>query len=317
MTRDKEFNKDHTLPNPQVSVVIVSYNVCRLLRICLDMLYRNHSNETIEIIVVDNASIDESVSMVKDEFPGVRMLENKDNLGFPKANNQGFNIASGDFIFMLNPDTECTNAVAFELAKVLGNRPELSLIAPKLLNSDGTHQVSTWRFPTLYAVACDLLFLKFLNDRHFYTDRDLNSPFDPDSLSGAALFFRKSCLQETSGLDETMFWIEDIDFCFRLKKNKHRFEYQPKLTLIHHSGESAKKNYKISISNQVVNKIKYFRKHKPYWQSIVIQILSILHVTIKIAVLFILTPFNAIYYRKMKAYIYTYAKILNPPIGIK
>ncbi len=113
-----------------------------------------------------------------------------------------------------------------------------------------------------------------------------------------------------------MFWIEDIEFCYRADHAGLKLLYYPHAQVLHHIGQSAKKNYKISISNQVFNKIKFFKKHHSKFQLLLVTILSIYHVIIKLIVFGFLSPFNKIYFGKAKAYLYTLPRLLNPPKGI-
>lgn len=302
---------------PAVSVVIVSYRIPILLKQALKSLYKYNNSEHIEVIVVDNASDDETSEILLNEFPEVKSIINKVNLGFPAANNQGFSIASGKYIFMLNPDTEFISPLIDNLLSYLEKNSDIDLLAPKLLNSDKSHQISTWRFPNIISVTLDLMHLNVLNGRHFYSDKSPEfQSFEAESMSGAALFFRKECLIATKGLDESMFWIEDVEFCYRLRKLGFKSMYLNELELIHHSGQSAKKNYKISISNQIYNKIKYFKKHGTTLSVVYVKCLSFIHVVTKIIVLTILSPFSKIYSLKREAYVYTLKRIFNPPTGI-
>lgn len=302
---------------PIVSVVIVSYRIPVLLKQALASLYKYNNSKIFEVIVVDNASNDETTEIILNEFTDVKLIINKVNVGFPAANNQGFSIASGKYIFMLNPDTEFISPLIDNLLYYLEKNTSIDLLAPKLLNTDKSHQISTWRFPNIKSVTLDLLNLNFLNGGHYYNDKILqNQSFEAESMSGAALFFRKECLIATKGLDETMFWIEDVEFCFRLNQLGFKSMYLHDLELIHHSGQSAKKNYKISISNQIFNKIKYFRKHGKPISAAYITYLSFTHVIAKVLILSILSPFSKIHSLKRDAYIYTLKRVFNPPTGI-
>jgi GT2 family glycosyltransferase len=129
---------------PEVSVIIVSYNVKQLLFTCLDTLYKFNSILNFEVIVIDNESKDGSVQMVKESFPNVHLIENNFNAGFSGANNQGMRIAKGEFIFLLNPDTEFLDDSLVKLVTFTKSQPEISLVAPKLLNSDHSLQISVW-----------------------------------------------------------------------------------------------------------------------------------------------------------------------------
>lgn len=301
----------------KVSIVIVNYNVKDLILTCIRSLYQFCGNAgDFEIIVIDNQSIDGSCQAIRTEFPGVILIENSENEGFPKANNQGFSIAKGDYIFMLNPDTEFQENSIEKLRQFLEDNKTVGIVAPGLLNTDGTHQSSVWRYPSLFSIFCEFHYLTSLLKRKNYLDKDFTKQFEAESFSGAAIFFRKSILDEIGNLDETMFWIEDVEFCYRAVQNGIKCVYFPETKIIHHIGQSAKKNYTISISNQVFNKIKFFNKHHSNFSAKLVILLSFLHVVQKSIVFGILSPFNVVYKRKAAAYRYTLFKVFNPPKGI-
>ncbi len=301
------------------SIIIVNYNVRILIQKCLTSIFESlkDSNLKFEVIVIDNCSADGSNEMIKNEFKNVILIENKVNVGFPAANNQGFNICQGSFVFMLNPDTEIIDDAIEKLFHFISKHKEYALIAPKLLNTNRTHQYSVWRFPTLYYVFAELFHLNFLIKRKNYIDKDFNQLFIADSFSGAALFFNRSLLDEIGLLNESLFWIEDIDYCFRINAAGLKMAYYPEAQIIHHIGQSAKKNYNISISNQIYNKIKFFNTHHSHLKTNVVKLLSFFGVLFKIVSFLILSPFKEVYRLKLKAYIYTLSRVFNPPQGIQ
>ena len=134
---------------------------------------------------------------------------------------------------------------------------------------------------------------------------DLNTIFEVDSASGAALFFRKSLLDKIGFLNEKLFWIEDIDFCYRTKISGGKVFYVPSTSIVHHSGQSAKKNYNVSISNQVINKIKFYKVHRNSAVLIIVQFISFINVIMRIIIFGLLSPFKKVYLLKLKAYVYT------------
>ncbi|MDR0802362.1 glycosyltransferase family 2 protein [Fluviicola sp.] len=300
----------------KVSVVIVNYNVKDLILTSLRTLYQFHSDSSLEVIVVDNNSSDNSCSEIKARFPQVILIENNFNAGFPKGNNQGFEVATGDYIFMLNPDTEFIEDSISKMTDYLETHPEAWLLAPKLLNSDRSWQQSAWRYPTITSVFCESFYLaRFLKKKN-YQDKSFDEIFEGETFSGAALFFRKELFDKIGVLDETMFWIEDVEFCWRVNHTGGKCLYFPETCIIHHIGQSARKNYNISISNQVFNKIKFFAKHGTRFQKIMVKWISLFHVFFKIILFGLLSPFKVVYYRKLKAYLYTLSKFFNPPKGI-
>lgn len=304
------------MPGKKVSVIIVNYNVKDLILTSLRTLFTYNTSANLEVIVVDNHSADDSCSAIKAEFPQVILLENDFNAGFPKGNNQGFELATGEYIFMLNPDTEFKENSIGLMTDYLDKNPEVSLIAPKLLNSDGSFQLSAWRYPTVKSVFCESFYLSFLLKKKNYADKNFNEIFEGESFSGAALFFRKDLFEKVGVLDETMFWIEDVEFCWRINHYGLKSEYFPDTEILHHIGQSAKKNYNISLSNQVFNKIKFFEKHGTRFQARMVKWISLFHVLFKILLFGFLSPLKAIYFRKLKAYLYTLPKVFNPPKGI-
>ncbi len=306
------------MSSPEISIVIVNYNVRELVLTCLKSLYQFlPANLQIETIVVDNNSADNSVDAIRNAFPQVILIDNDFNAGFPAANNQAFRIANGKYVFMLNPDTEFTDNSLVKLYDFLESRQEISLVAPQLRNTDGSFQRSVWRFPRVRDVFFEMYYLSRLLGKKNYEDKDLNQPFEAESVSGAAIFFRKTLLDEIGMLDETMFWIEDIEFCYRAYQKGFKLVYLPEAKIKHHIGQSAKKNYKISLSNQIFNKIKFFRSHHRGIRSFTVTILSFFHVIMKLVIFSVLSPFNVIYRRKAIAYGYTLPKVFNPPKGIK
>jgi GT2 family glycosyltransferase len=303
--------------NIHISVVIVSYNVKELLLTCLNSLYQYQSKElNVEVMVVDNHSSDHTAEAVLQKFPQVKLIANSHNAGFPAANNQAFQLTKGKYIFMLNPDTEFHEDVLGKLYEKMERDPQVALIAPRLLNTDGSLQKSVWRYPNLWTVFCEMHYLNVFLGLKNYSDKNKDMPFVAESFSGAAIFFRKEVLDKIGALDETMFWIEDTEFCFRAKRAGLTLLYYPEVKLLHHIGQSAKKNYNISLSNQIFNKIKFFKKHYSKAEYVLVVLMSFYHVLLKLIVFGILSPFNKTYSLKARAYAYTLPKVFNPPNGI-
>lgn len=302
----------------EVSIVIVNYNVKDLLLTCITSFGKFHKGKLeYEIIVVDNASTDGSKEALKSTFPEILIIANANNRGFPSANNQGFAIARGKYIFMLNPDTEFMDDSVFKLYSYCEAQVEAMIVAPKLLNTDKTFQQSVWRYPNLRTIFCETHYLNFLLNHKNYKDKSFDVPFEAESFSGAAIFFRKDILEMIGDLDETMFWIEDVEFCYRAHKAGLKLMYYPQAQIIHHIGQSAKKNYTVSLSNQVFNKIKFFRKHYNKIRWFLVICLSFYHCLFKLIVFSILSPFSPVFFKKAKAYLYTIPRVFNPPVGIE
>lgn len=296
-----------------VSIVIVNYNVKQLVINCLNSIQKYKGSIEIEVIVVDNASSDGSVEAIEQNFNWVKLIKNKINYGFPTANNQAFRLASGQHIFMLNPDTEFIDYSIEKLKHFLESNPEIDLVAPKLLNTNRTIQSSVWKFPKTRYIISEMFFLPFLGKDKYYHNLSDSNPTEVEYLTGAALLFKKDVFQKIGYLDEYLFWIEDADFCYRMHKAGLKKIYFPQAVVVHHIGQSAKKNYNISISNQTFNKIKFFKKHYSKRQAYLITGISFINVIVRGIAFLILSPINSVYYRKAKAYFYTIPKLFNPP----
>jgi len=301
----------------EISIIIVNYNVKHFIINCLKTIYNdNNSKLNIETIVIDNNSTDSSVSAIKELFPQVQIIENKFNAGFPAANNQGFKITNGKYIFMLNPDTELQDDALIKLYNFFENNTTIDIIAPMLLNSDLSFQSNVWRYPSLWSIFCEMHYLNLFLKSKNYKDKDFSLSFEAESFSGAAIFFRHEVFAKIGMLDETMFWIEDVDFCYRANQAGLKLLYYPNAKVVHHIGQSAKKNYKVTLSNQIFNKIKFFKKYKSNKNYYLVLFISVYHVLVKLLLFSILSPFKQIYRRKAKAYAYILTKVFNPPIGI-
>jgi GT2 family glycosyltransferase len=294
----------------RISIIIVSYKVKDLLLACLDSIERISGIDGVEIIVVDNNSDDGSMEAVKVRFPAVKCIENKFNAGFSGGNNQGMRVARGKFIFLLNPDTELeSNALGF-LESYLINNPSCALVAPKLINKDGSLQVSAWKDYKISGLVLETFFLDKIFSPLNYPVEFFSREFSPEALSGAALFFRKSLIDSIGLLDEQLFWMEDMDFCHRASKTGS-LVYLPSALVIHHNGQSQKKNYRVAISNQLLSKLKYFGKT----QSLVIRAFAnticFLFICSRILAFSLASFFGNVYRQKAGAYIYSFQKLIR------
>ncbi len=293
-----------------VSIIIVSYNVKDLLVKCIDSV-NTFCKIKFEIIVIDNNSSDGSSEAVKSKYPEIVIIKNDFNAGFPAANNQGFRIANGKYIFMLNPDTEIIDDSISKLISCIDGEPKIAAIGPKLLNPDNSLQFSAWRFPSITYIFAEMCYFDKFSKSKYYFDMDFNKPFVVDSLSGAALMFRKESLSNIGFLDENLFWIEDVDFCYRIKKAGFKTLYFPQAHIIHYIGQSAKKNYNVSISNQIFNKIKFFKTHYSAFEMYIVIMLSFINCVVKFISLLLLSLFNVTFYKKSLAYWYTIRKLIS------
>jgi GT2 family glycosyltransferase len=232
---------------PDLTICIVNWNVRDDLRQCLLSLRANLDAGTVtaQIVVVDNASADDSVAMLRAEFPEAELVLNSDNRGFAGANAQAFAVARGRYVLMLNPDTIMPLGGLQTLVCFGDAHPEAGAIGPKLLNRDGSLQHSCRRFPTITAA----LFRNTVLGRLFPHTRAaevyLMADFDHaheaqvDWVSGACMMLRKEALDQIGGVDTGFFWgSEDVDLCWRLHKAGWDVVYSPEPAVMHIIGRS-------------------------------------------------------------------------------
>lgn len=248
------------MQRPQVSIIIVSYNTCSVLRACLGSI-RAHAGMPCSVIVVDNASADGSGAMVKAEFPEVNLIAQSENLGFSPANNLGIAQAPGEWIILLNPDTELRpGALAAWFAAHLAHGAAIS--GPRLLNIDGSLQPSAWKVPGLHSAILELIGLHQLVGAHGYPAGWFAADFEPGFVSGAAMLFHRDWVARIGVLDPALFWCEDTDLCMRITAVGGSCWFIAGATIMHIGGESAKRNPKRAIPNQLLSRIKLARKHR-------------------------------------------------------
>ena len=291
-----------------ISIVIVNYNVKDLLIQCLRSIYSSDNEAiSIEVIVIDNDSSDDSVEAIQELFPQVILIGNKFNAGFSGANNQGIQIAQGEFIFLLNPDTEIIGNAIFQLANYIDNHSDCSIVAPQLLNSDKTLQMSAWNNHHPIDLIIETFYFHKIFQRLIYSFEEMKNTLEVKTLSGAALFFKKELIQKIGMLDESLFWMEDIDFSKRAQ-TFGKLIYLPSSQVIHHSGQSQKKNYNVAIANQLLSKLKYYKKHHSAPLVIIATVCTFIFIISRLIVFTILSFLKPIYLAKLRAYFYSLNK---------
>lgn len=238
----------------KVSIVIVSWNTVDLLRRCLVTLKDEIAGTPscdVEVFVVDNNSKDGSAEMVALEHDWVNLTVNSDNLGFAKANNQALVRASGDYLLLLNPDTEIQKGTLNTLLTFLDKNPRAGVVAPKLLNSDGSIQRSCRQFPTFFGMLFELIGLSKIFPvgskygaqfrEYKMLDWDHDDVRAVDQPEGACLMLRKAVIEEVGLLDEGYFMLfEEVDWCYRIKEKGWEIWFTPEAHVIHHYGQSIK-----------------------------------------------------------------------------
>jgi len=252
-----------------VSIIIVNYNVKEFLASCLQSVKKATENLKAEIFVIDNNSSDGSIPFLKERFDDINYIENEENVGFGKANNQAIKQSKGKYTLLLNPDTLLQEDTLEILIRYMDQHTECGACGCKILNPDGTFAPESRRsIPTLSAAVYKAIGLTalFPRSKHFgayyqgWKDEDEGG--EVPVLSGSFMFFRTECLKQTDGFDERFFMYgEDIDLCYRVSEMGWEIHYLPETAIIHYKGESTKKNE--LAYNRVFNEAlyKFFEKH--------------------------------------------------------
>jgi N-acetylglucosaminyl-diphospho-decaprenol L-rhamnosyltransferase len=233
---------------PDISVLIVSYNTAALVDACLRSLAATVRRSSYEVVVADNGSSDGSVQTVRQNWPGVTVLDMGANLGFARANNRALSASSGRYVLLLNSDTEVHDGALDELVACLDTNPGVGVAAPHLLNSDLTDQGTARSFPSAAAAVFgrkSVLTRMFPSNpwsRRYLVGRaqDGDTPFAVDWVSGACLMVRRSVIERVGALDEGffMYW-EDADWCRRIGNAGFRVFCVPAARVVHLEGQSS------------------------------------------------------------------------------
>jgi GT2 family glycosyltransferase len=243
-----------------ISIIIVNWNTKDLLRNCLNSIYGTVQGIALEIIVVDNASHDGSVAMLREEFPQVNVIENKENRGFGAANNQAFGIMKGRYALLLNTDTVLKEHAVYELFSFMETHPEAALACGQLLNADGSKQNSIANFPDLLTLFLNTPLLEYLFPKRYPSKRyNYKGPIEVDSGIGACLLVRKQAIDEVGMFDERyFFFFEETDWALQMKTAGWKIYHVPSAFIYHLQGQS--------IGRDVRSRIEFYRSRYQFFK---------------------------------------------------
>ena len=230
-----------------LSIIIVNWNTCEMLRDCLASVFATIGKLRCEILVVDNASNDGSQGMVAREFPAVKLIENAENMGFAAANNQALKIAKGTYSLLLNSDTVVHGDVIERSVVYLDTHWDVGVMGCRVLNTDGSLQPTCSQFPTLpnlLLLTSGLSKLKWplFLDRYQMHLWDRRDERDVDVVTGCYMLVRVKAIEGVGLLDENFFFFgEETDWCRRFKNAGWKLRFAPVGEITHHGGGSARK----------------------------------------------------------------------------
>lgn len=251
-----------------LSIVIVNWNTTRLLDTCLDSIYRHVGIRDFEVIVVDNASADFSEADFRSKHPSATLFANQENLGYAEGNNQAIAASTGDYVLLLNPDTELTSDAPAVLVDFLQNHPDAAAVGCKLVRPTGAVDRSVRGFPYPLAIASELLGLsKLLPKSHTFgayrmTWFGYDTEVEVDQPMGSCLMLSRRAIDQI-GLFDQLFpiFFNEVDWCYRAKQAGWRIFFTPAPEVIHHGGSSTRQIRKMMKKESHRSLARFYKKH--------------------------------------------------------
>ncbi len=242
-----------------VSIIIVNWNTKDLLKNCINSVYQTINNLIFEIIVVDNASADGSMEMIKQDFPQVIGIANQKNRGFGAANNQAFAVMKGKYALLLNTDALLTPEAVNKLWAFCETNNQAAIVCGQLLNADGSKQNSIASFPSLLTLATNTSLLEYLFPQKFPSKRYQHTKsIEVDSAIGACMMIRKKALDEAGAFDERyFFFFEETDLAYAMHQAGWKTYYVPDAFIYHLQGQS--------IGSNVRSRIEFYRSRYKFF----------------------------------------------------
>jgi hypothetical protein len=274
-----------------LSIIIVNRNAREFLQSCLASIAATVRGLSYEIIVVDNASTDGSVAMLRERFPGVRLIVNDRNRGFGAANNQALRIMAGRYALLLNSDTVLTEKAVTELFAFLEDHPEAAIACGQLLNADGSRQNSIAAFPSLWTLLANTPLLETLFPKRFPSKRRRHAgPIEVDSGIGACLMVRKSAVDAVGMFDERyFFFFEETDWARQMHNAGWKIFHVPSALIYHFQGQS--------IGHDIQSRVAFYRSRYQYfrkWERLPVYLLVRVILVIRLGVNWLFTALGAL-----------------------
>ncbi len=251
---------------PELSVIIVNWNTREPIRRCLESVFKESKEINFEVIVVDNASKDGSVEMIKQCFPLVKMIINQSNIGFSRAVNLGLQASQAKKVLLLNSDTIILDNILKNMADFLDRHREAGIAGCMLLNKDGSYQKSAGKMRNIFNEAEEKLIRwgmkKGIGPLCRLEQRAVKQVRRTDWVSGAFLIIKRAVIDQIGLLDERMFLhFEDIDWCTRARQNNWTILYNPFQRVIHLNGKSMSMNMNRSLIEYRKSQLLFYKTY--------------------------------------------------------
>lgn len=259
-----------------LSTIIVTWNSAKEIVDCLESVSEHARGFDMETFVVDNASQDNTVALIRERFPAITLLVNDQNLGFATANNQAIEIASGRILLLLNPDTIVHRQAVQTMVDYLDSHPSVGIVGPRLIQANGQTQRSCLRFPSLKSVLVGYVC------GGGYVPKDLRNPTPVQAVSGAALMVKRDALARVGLLDSDYFMYgEDNDVCYRIHQAGWENHFLPTAAITHFGGQSARQVPVDTYARRHAAQLMFVRKHGRSWEYSALARLMRLHIRVR------------------------------------
>ncbi len=285
--------ENNSLEEKTLSVIIVSYNSISYLKSCLDSILAASPELDYEVIVVDNHSTDGSARLVEEKYPSVRLIKNERNEGFSKATNTAIKCSSFAYLLLLNSDCEVFGNSLEKMVDFASSGEKIAIVGPKILNSDGSLQLSCRKFPSFFTAAAHLI-MSSVNPNNTFSNNykmakiDRSKPFAVDWVSGSCMLIKRKALADTGLLDENYFmYVEDTDLCYRMWQKGWQVYYFPYAQVMHHVGKSTNDGQTRACIRMQKSVLYYFLKYNKRSAKVLLTPFLLLVLGLKIVLTFL------------------------------
>lgn len=249
-----------------LSISIVNWNTCRLLDQCIESIYNITHNIDYEVIVIDNASSDNSIEMLLSKYPGIRLIANDKNVGFAAANNQAYDMSCGRYFMLLNSDTIVLNDLS-GVVKYLDAHEKTGVASCKCLNQDRSVQLNWYDYYPSFAWEMLPEIVRNWILRAVY-HRNPDAAFSTKWVGGQCMTVRRACIEQIGAMDTDYFmYSEETDWCYRIKRACWEIHHCPDIEIIHFGGQSTKQIATKMLIELYGSKVRFIRKNLSVWQS--------------------------------------------------
>ncbi len=285
-----------------ISFIIVNWNTADLLFNCIKSIKDTISGYEYEIILVDNGSIDNSISLIKTKFPQTIIIPNTKNQGFSRAVNQGIKISNGDFVCLLNTDAVLMPGAVATLIGYLKENKKAGVCGGQLIFEDGRKQNSFDNYPNLFTELTNKSLLRILMPQRFPSKiKEYNLPINVESIIGACMMIKRECINKVGLLDENyFFFLEETDWCYRINRAGYDIVFVPSAKIVHLQGKSAKKVNIKSRMEFFYSRYLFFIKNRSKISFLILFVFNFIKCLVKSIVYSIFCLFTLFLYQKVK-----------------